>query len=93
MMCHRYTVAEAAVTAVYSLHPQPAAVCEAALRRLAAGALSPVGAADKEGGEFISAKALSHFFFVLGQVGRQGCGSAGLSLVVFRLVVVPYCPF
>ncbi len=72
-------MAEAAVTAIYALHPQPAALCEAALRGLAADALSPAAAAgaaaaSEEAGGCVSALALSHFFFVLGQVRQKACG-------------------
>ncbi|CAL8472231.1 g11773 [Coccomyxa elongata] len=75
-----YTVAEAAVTALYALHPQPSALCEAALRHLALEALTPAGvpggpaeedASSKHGSDTVSAVALSRFFFVLGQVALQ----------------------
>lgn len=69
-----YTVAEAAITAIYALHTQPGALCEAVLRRLAREALAPAAdgpgadGGSSGGGEGVSALALSRFFFVLGQV-------------------------
>jgi len=37
-----YSVAEAAVTALYALHPQPAQLCEAVLRSMAKSAMTAI---------------------------------------------------
>lgn len=65
-----YTVAEAAIAALYALHPSPQEVCRALLHHLAATAFMSAepGAAA---GAALSAVSLSHFFFTLGQVALQ----------------------
>ena len=64
-----YGAAEAAVAAVYALHPAPDALCAALLRRLAAGALGAAAPDQAPGPARADSRELSHFFFVLGQVG------------------------
>ena len=41
-----YGVAEAAVSALYAVHPQPAQLCEAVLRSLAKSAMAAIGEGD-----------------------------------------------
>ncbi|KAK9823736.1 hypothetical protein WJX72_005030 [[Myrmecia] bisecta] len=75
-----YSAAEAAMAAIYTLHPAPQALCSAVLQHTAASVLAPPSPgpeATEEGPGVavlhatVSAAALSRFLFLLGQVALK----------------------
>lgn len=66
-----FSAAEAAIGALYMLHPAPEHICAAILRRMATTAFLNVSSASPQGSTQVPASALSRFFFVLGHVALQ----------------------
>lgn len=77
-----YSAAEAAIAALYNLHPAPEHICAAIMRHVASSAFSPENSTTSDNQEeetaifgdapsAVSSAALSRFFFVLGQIALQ----------------------